>query len=982
MMALRGKPLAQLVVPLLLLQKAALGQVSGVLDGPEDGLYYTSTYCPGPGTDGDDDCKCAFTRSNDAGWDGSCAAGYYCPYGNSTAVSCNFGDDASNPTQGLYCPENTQTPRYCCKGYYCPSTTEIYACPSGDYCKVGSVEPVSCPWLTTCSEKTSNPLNAVPLVLLILLVVVAWILHSQISKCRAAELLEHSVKLEREEKIMKQGSMTRKQFTEAGGTSQEFDDLDANSDGIVSNSELRASHEAALSAEVGHKSDHGTSNTKKAHKQTFDFKFDGLGLTLNNGITIMKGVTGSIRHGRVTAVMGPSGAGKTTFLNLLSGKAEKTHGDIYIKSTVDGDYQLENDGIYRFRKLCGFVPQEDTMHRRLRVYDNIYFSGSFRLPNEYTSEMVAMRTDEVINTLGLGSVQHSPIGDETLRGISGGQRKRVNIGMEVVADPRVLFLDEPTSGLDSTSSQEVLIALKQFATEEDMTIVTVIHQPRLEIYKLIDDLLLLGKGGITVYLGPREEAETYFGGLGFNCVDVGVNPIDFFMDIISGDVPRAGHKDFVKEDLFRLWKEHAAAMADVAGVVPEMNPISKGKDDIDNPFAMDIEANSSQPGGGTGSSTSIISELSTSSLSYGAGTGANEADKEVQAEVQVEVQQVSEPEIAKKNCCAQCCCNCLTDFRLWWYDLGLFFYQCLIESPCKPGFRKTPSLCYVFLLVMRRSFAQQFRDFTGFMNQNILHLVLGMFLSALTSQGVTFVGPIPAGVVSTCPYTLQGACTNPLQDDYLGIAGFLCWSIGFAGIAVGSITFGSEKPQFWREQGSGMNFIVYFYAKLAADIPKIMFAAACFTFALLAGFATNSSAIKVYGVVLMMYYAGFSLGYLVSAFVSQDMSALLGVAISMLFAIQLSGTSSPKLKDVNDGSNPLTKTLFFLSYARWGTEAFYINEMDHFKYENIGPYIDEQGFTLGSDQYGTDLLNIFLSSLIWQFIAMVFLKMNNRQAQK
>merc|ERR1712072_1576164 len=109
-----------------------------------------------------------------------------------------------------------------------------------------------------------------------------------------------------------------------------------------------------------------------------------------------------------------------TFLNLLSGKCPKTHGDIYIRPTLDSEYSLEPDGVYKYRKLVGFVPQEDTMHRRMRVFDNIYFSGSFRLPSSYTEEMLEARTDEVIRTLGLGGVSASPIGDETLRGISGG----------------------------------------------------------------------------------------------------------------------------------------------------------------------------------------------------------------------------------------------------------------------------------------------------------------------------------------------------------------------------------------------------------------------------------------------------------------------------------------------------------------------------------------------------------------------------------
>jgi ABC-type multidrug transport system ATPase subunit len=759
--------------------------------------------------------------------------------------------------------------------------------------------------------------------------------------------------------------MTREQFAASGGTDIQFDKLDTNGDNVITVDEvvLQGNHAAAVAADGAN----SPSTKKKEFAQTFDFKFEGLGLTLSNGITIMKGVNGQIKHGKVTAVMGPSGAGKTTFLNLLSGKAAKTHGDIFIKSTTDGKFELETDGIYRYRKLCGFVPQEDTMHRNLRVHDNIFFSGSFRLPHEFTSEDVYRRTDEVIATLGLGAVQHSKIGDETTRGVSGGQRKRVNIGMEVVANPRVLFLDEPTSGLDSTSSQEVLIALKKFATEEDMTIVTVIHQPRFEIYKLIDELLLLGRGGITVFIGPREEAETYFRDLGFHSKEEGMNPIDFFMDIISGDVPRDGDAKFVKEDLFDMWVKYAEKREQREkhpsnGTIPHMGSGS-GTGISDKDF--DMEFNSSSQGFG-----------------IGAGDGDIHSHKSPRGADGEQIV-VSEPEEKKtRNCCAQCCCDCVNDFISWWSDLGLFFYQCLIESPCKPGFRKTPSLIYVFWIVMRRSWAQQYRDWGKFIAQNVLHLVLGMFLSALTSKGVTFIGPIPEGIVATCPFVLQGACTNPLQDDYLGVAGFLSWAIGFAGIAVGAATFGDEKPQFWREQGSGMNFIVYFYGKVLADLPKIAFAAACFTFALLAGFATNTSAIRVYGLVFFMYYSGFALGYLVSAFVGSDMSALLGVAIAMLFAIQLSGTSSPKLKDVNDGSNPITKTLFWLSFGRWGTEAFYINEMNHFHYENVGPYIEAQGFVLGDAQFGLDLLNMFLSSLVWQFIAMIFLKMNNRQAQK
>ena len=168
--------------------------------------------------------------------------------------------------------------------------------------------------------------------------------------------------------------------------------------------------------------------------------------------------------------------------------------------------------------------------------------------------------DHVIDALDLYDVRHSIIGDEARRGISGGQRKRVNIGIELVADPTVLFLDEvrglgvdvtygtnatalqPTSGLDSTSSREVCQVLRDIA-DLGLTIVTVIHQPRYEIFCMFHDVLLLGKGGHTVYLGPSDKALDYFESLGFKCPEH-VNPPDFFMDVIAGLVPREGDPNF------------------------------------------------------------------------------------------------------------------------------------------------------------------------------------------------------------------------------------------------------------------------------------------------------------------------------------------------------------------------------------------------------------------------------------------------------
>ena len=138
-----------------------------------------------------------------------------------------------------------------------------------------------------------------------------------------------------------------------------------------------------------------------------------------------------------------------------------------------------------------------------------------------------------INELGIPHVQHSIIGDERTRGVSGGQRKRVNIGIELVSDPKVLFLDEPTSGLDSTTSTSLCTTLKKIAQRRSMTVAAVIHQPSISSFLEFDDLLLLGKGGRVIYHGPVADAPKYFQSIGFplpsNC-----NPADFYLDVSQG----------------------------------------------------------------------------------------------------------------------------------------------------------------------------------------------------------------------------------------------------------------------------------------------------------------------------------------------------------------------------------------------------------------------------------------------------------------
>eukprot|EP00435_Cladocopium_sp_Y103_P042805 s1431_g11.t3 len=168
--------------------------------------------------------------------------------------------------------------------------------------------------------------------------------------------------------------------------------------------------------------------------------FDDVGVKLKNGKCILEGVTGEFRPKKVAAIMGPSGAGKTTFMNALCGRCYygTTSGEIRINGQVSSIAEIKN-----FR---GFVPQDDIVHEHLTVREQLYYSARLRNAEDTSRKVIEYIVEDVLNVMQLVDVQHSLVGNVERRGISGGQRKRVNIGLELAARPSILMLDEPTSG--------------------------------------------------------------------------------------------------------------------------------------------------------------------------------------------------------------------------------------------------------------------------------------------------------------------------------------------------------------------------------------------------------------------------------------------------------------------------------------------------------------------------------------------------------
>ncbi|XP_053665626.1 ATP-binding cassette sub-family G member 1-like [Anopheles marshallii] len=235
---------------------------------------------------------------------------------------------------------------------------------------------------------------------------------------------------------------------------------------------------------------------------------------------ILKNLSGSFRSGRLVGIMGPSGAGKSTLLNVLSG---------FKKNNVTGQLMVDGQRLSerRSRKVISYTQQEVCLWSALTVVESLRYAAEFKLPTTITPEQRDARVRELLHVLGLASCA-----DTLTNSVSGGQAKRLSIGLELLSDPKVMLLDEPTSGLDTVAAYQVLAHVKQLAAR-GRVIACVIHQPNSQQLMLIDDLYVLAKGR-RIYSGPTGEMVTQFARFGLEC-PVSHNPADYALEVASLD---------------------------------------------------------------------------------------------------------------------------------------------------------------------------------------------------------------------------------------------------------------------------------------------------------------------------------------------------------------------------------------------------------------------------------------------------------------
>ena len=232
------------------------------------------------------------------------------------------------------------------------------------------------------------------------------------------------------------------------------------------------------------------------------FHANNISYVFPNGAYGLRNINIAEGAGKLIGLMGSSGAGKTTLLNALSGIEPVSEGQVLINGS---DINKEKDKI---KGIIGYIPQDDLLIEELTVFENLFYNAKLCF-KDTTDEEITEKVMNVLSSLGLAERKDLKVGNPLQKTISGGQRKRLNIGLELIREPAVLFVDEPTSGLSSKDSENVMDLLREL-TLRGKLIFVVIHQPSSDIYKMFDKMIFLDVGGYQIFYGNPVEAVVYF----------------------------------------------------------------------------------------------------------------------------------------------------------------------------------------------------------------------------------------------------------------------------------------------------------------------------------------------------------------------------------------------------------------------------------------------------------------------------------------
>ncbi|VFQ66541.1 unnamed protein product [Cuscuta campestris] len=284
---------------------------------------------------------------------------------------------------------------------------------------------------------------------------------------------------------------------------------------------------------------------------------------------LLRSVCGEARPGRLLAIMGPSGSGKTTLLNALAGQI-KVSPKLHLSGLLEVNGQPFSNKPFKL----AYIRQEDLLFSQLTVKETLSLAAELQLHDISSVEERDEYVNNLLFKLGLSGCADTRVGDAKVRGISGGEKKRLSLACELIASPSVIFADEPTTGLDAFQAKKVMETLHQLA-EDGHTVVCSIHQPRGSVYEKFDDIVLLSEGSL-VYAGPAgEEPLKYFAKFGYICPDH-VNPAEFLADLISIDYGTAESVSASRKRIDELVESFSQKIA----TITTLNATPGFKDDL------------------------------------------------------------------------------------------------------------------------------------------------------------------------------------------------------------------------------------------------------------------------------------------------------------------------------------------------------------------------------------------------------------------
>ncbi|CAI0473847.1 unnamed protein product [Linum tenue] len=338
-----------------------------------------------------------------------------------------------------------------------------------------------------------------------------------------------------------------------------------------------------LSNIEGGKSRAGTSPTRKGMVLPFEpycLTFDDIKYSVNmpqemkmqgvvdEKLELLKGVSGAFRPGVLTALMGVSGAGKTTLMDVLAGR--KTGGYIEGNITVSGYPKKQGT----FARISGYCEQNDIHSPHVTVYESLLYSAWLRLPAEVKGETRKMFVEEVMDLVELKPLRQALVGLHGVNGLSTEQRKRLTIAVELVANPSIIFMDEPTSGLDARAAAIVMRTVRN-TVDTGRTVVCTIHQPSIEIFEAFDELFLLKRGGQELYVGSLGHHSShlinYFQAIeGVPRIIDGTNPANWMLEVTSSAQEMTLGMDFAA--IYKnsgLYRRNKALIAELSTPAPD-----------------------------------------------------------------------------------------------------------------------------------------------------------------------------------------------------------------------------------------------------------------------------------------------------------------------------------------------------------------------------------------------------------------------------